>query len=142
MTTISARALVALLTFTSLSGCVRSAVHADGPATAGARSESLRFDNEGRDRVDVYLVGEARTWRLGRLEPGETRGLTLPRDIPVIDLGRLQLVVLANATASLEPMRDPRAVSRRVPLGALMGQRWAFVQGHLTSRRWEAGRAQ
>jgi hypothetical protein len=102
----------------------------------------LRFDNEGRDRLDVYLVGETRTWRLGRVEPGQKSWLPVPRDIPMADLTRLQLVVLANATQTLDPMRDPRAVTTiRQPLGALSGQRWAFWHGELTSLRLDAGRA-
>lgn len=143
MTTAHARAFVALLTLISLGGCSRSAVHADGAAAVSARRESLRFDNEGRDRVDVYLVGETRTWRIGRVEPGQARWLTLPRNIPPRDLARLQLAVLANAAVSADPMRDPRAVTTmRQPVGVLSGQRWAFWQGQLTSLRWDAGRAQ
>ena len=142
MTTAHARAFVALLTLISFGGCARSAVHADEAAVLSARSESLRFDNEGRDRLDIYLVGETRTWRIGRVEPGQTRWLTVPRDIPVSDLGRLQLVVLPNAALSVDPMRDPRAVTTiRQPVGVLSGQRWAFWHGQLTSLRMDAARA-
>jgi hypothetical protein len=107
-------------------------MNGDGAPTTPQVGEALRFDNEGRDRVDVYLVGETRAWRIGRLEPGQARWLSVPRDIPGSDRGRLQLVVLANATASVDPMRDPRAVMTiRQPLGALAGQQWSFAQGQL-----------
>lgn len=126
------RALVALLGVLSLGGCAASRMEVEGAQPAPLVGGALRFDNEGRDRVDVYLVGETRSWRIGRLEPGQARWLAVPRDIPGSDLGRLQLVVLANATTSIDPMRDPRAVMTiRQPLGALAGQRWGFAHGQL-----------
>lgn len=141
MTTVHARALVALLSIISLGGCARSAVHADGAAGVNTPRESLRFVNEGRDRIDVYLAGETRTWRIGRLEPGQARWLTVPRDIPMGDLTRLQLVVLANAALSVDPRRDSRAVTTiKQPVGELAGARWAFWRGQLTSLRLDAGR--
>jgi hypothetical protein len=141
MTTANARAIVALLTVIAVGGCARSAAHADEAAVLTAQNELLRFDNDGRDRLDVYLVGETRSWRIGRLEPGQRRWLTVPRGIPATDLARLNLVVLANATVSPDPLRDPRAVSAiRQPLGALSGQRWTFWQGQLKSERMDSGR--
>ena len=140
MATAHARAFVALVAFISLGGCARSAVLADDAATVGARREYLLFDNEERDRVDVYLVSDTRTWRMGRVEPGQTRWLTVPRDIPEGDLPRLQLVLLANATLTNDPVRDPRAItSIRQPIGALRGVRWAFWHGQITSLRLDGG---
>ena len=137
----SARAFVALLTLASLGGCARSAVHAGTAAAAGAPRENVRFDNEGRERVDVYLVGETRAWRIGRVEPGQSRWLAIPGDIPALDLARLQLVVLVDAEATLDPRRDPRAITTlRRPIGELSAVRWAFWQGQITSVRMEPGR--
>ena len=145
MTTVHSRAgaLVALLVFTSLGGCARSAVHAEGGAELSPRSEALRFVNEGRDRVDVYLVSDRQSWRIGRLEPGQASWLKVPDDIPVDDLERLQLVVLENAALSVDPRRDPRAVTTvKQPFRVLSGVRWAFWHGQITSVRLNGGRAQ
>jgi len=134
MTTAASRALVALLTIPLLVGCASTIHSADPSAGVRPRLESLQFDNQGRDRVDIYLVGETQSWRLGRLEPGQARWLPLPRSLPVRDLGRLQLVVLANSPPSVAPLRDPRAVTTlRQSVGALTNQRWSFAAGQLRS---------
>ncbi len=140
MFTIPSRALVApfvmLFGTATLQGCTSSAVRPAPSELARERAESLRFDNDGRDRVDVYLVGEKRSWRIGRLEPGQARWLRIPHDIPPNDLPRLQLVVLANAEVTVAPMRDPRAVTTiRQPVFVLAGQRWAFAAGQLNGVR-------
>ncbi len=136
MLTAHARALIALLGMVTLAGCATSATHASPADALAERRESLRFDNEGRDRVDVYLVGEKRSWRIGRLEPGQTRWLRVPRDIPPSDMSRVQLVVLANAQATMTPMLNPRAVmTLRQPVYVLSGQRWAFADGQLNGLR-------
>lgn len=140
MIRIPARALVApfvvLVGATLLEGCARASVRPDPVDVSRARAESLRFDNEGRDRLDIYLVGEKRSWRLGRLEPGAARWLRVPADIPPNDLARMQLVVLANAELTVAPMRDPRAVTTiRQPVFVLAAQRWAFADGQLKGVR-------
>lgn len=133
------RAILALTSALYMVACAGSPAHVvrhDPSAAVELRSGLLRFDNAGRDRLDVYLVGEVRAWRIGRLEPGQARWLTVPRDIPPSDLSRLQMVVLANAPVTITPMQDPRAVSTiRLPVAMLWSQRWAFVQGQLTSAR-------
>lgn len=135
-TTTHTRALAALLGVLCIGGCASSRHLADGMPVARETRDVLRFDNDGRDRVDVYLVGEVRSWRLARLEPGQARWLSLPNDIPASDLGRLQLAVITDATQTVDPLRDPRAVlSLRQPLGALTGTRWGFVQGQLATLR-------
>ena len=107
---------------------------------ARERSESFRFDNQGRDRVDVYLVGEKRSWRIGRLEPGQARWLRVPRGVPPNDLARVQLVVLANAELTVTPMQSARAVTTiRQPFYVLSGQRWAFADGQLKALRTDGG---
>ncbi len=119
-----------------LEGCARASVRPEPLDTSRIRAESLRFDNEGRDRLDIYLVGEKRSWRLGRLEPGATRWLRVPSDIPPNDLARMQLVVLANAEVTVAPMRDPRAVTTiRQPVFVMAAQRWAFADGQLKGVR-------
>lgn len=108
-------------------------VHDDA---ARERAESIRFENEGRDRLDVYLVGERRTWRIGRLAPGESRWLRMPQGATSGELMRVQLVVLANAVITLSPSSDSRAVTTiRQPFLSLAGQRWAFSDGQLSAIR-------
>lgn len=140
MIRIPARALVAplvvLVGACMVEGCARTSVLPESMDVARARAESLRFDNEGRDRLDIYLVGEKRSWRLGRLEPGAARWLRVPADIPPNDLVRMQLVVLANAELTVSPMRDPRAVTTiRQPVFVMASQRWAFADGQLKGVR-------
>lgn len=140
MTGMTARALVApfviLIGAAVLDGCASAYPHAATTDVSRERAESVRFDNEGRDRLDIYLVGERRSWRLGRLEPGQARWLRVPGDIPPNDLARIQLVVLANAELTLSPMQDPRAVTTlRAPVFVLAGQRWAFADGQLKGVR-------
>jgi hypothetical protein len=127
--------LVTLCAVLSLGGCARSSnIRATELAPSSAVPSTLQFDNQGRDRVDVYLVGETRSWRIGRLEPGQARLLALPKDIPATDLPRLQLAVLANAPMTVDPRRDPRALTTlRQPVAALMGQRWGYALGQLTT---------
>lgn len=143
MFTTHMRATVALLGFLAIHGCARAVQQGEvralqGDRIEGDRSESLRFDNAGRDRVDIYLVGETRSWRIGRLEPGQARWLTLPREIAPSDRARLQMVVLANAPLTVDPRRVPRAVTTLLqPVGALAAQRWSFTQGQLSALRMD-----
>lgn len=143
MRTTPTRAAIALLGFLTLHGCARAVQQGamqplQGDRIEGDRSESLRFDNAGRDRVDIYLVGETRSWHVGRLAPGQARWLTLPRDVSPSDRARLQMVVLANASLSVDPRRAPRAVTTLLqPLGTLASQRWSFTQGQLSALRMD-----
>ncbi|MEO7966628.1 MAG: hypothetical protein ABIT38_22235, partial [Gemmatimonadaceae bacterium] len=105
------RLVITLCGSLALGGCAGSNIRTTELAPSSAIQNALRFDNQGRDRLDVYLVGETRSWRIGRLEPGQARWLTLPADVPVADLSRLQLTVVANATMSVDPRLDPRAIS-------------------------------
>lgn len=136
----TARALVApfviLVGASMLEGCASAATRAAPVDVVRERAESLRFDNEGRDRLDIYLVGETRSWRLGRLEPGQARWLRVPGNLSPNELSRMQLVVLTNADVTLSPTNDPRAVTTiRQPVFVLAGQRWAFADGQLKGVR-------
>lgn len=145
------RSLRALVIAGSASIVCAAAAHAQGSAlndrttdstrqvrddAARDRAESIRFENEGRDRLDVYLVGERRSWRIGRLAPGESRWLRMPKDITSDEMLRVQLVVLANAAITLAPISEARAVTTiRQPFFALAGQRWSFTEGQLSAIR-------
>ena len=149
MSIVKIHALVALFGVVSLAACASAPTHTSPTDLARQRSESFRarersesfrFDNQGRDRVDVYLVGEKRSWRIGRLEPGQARWLRVPRDVPPNDMARVQMVVLANAELTVTPMQNTRAVTTiRQPVYVLSGQRWAFADGQLKALRTDGG---
>lgn len=117
----------------ALAGCSSAGVRMVEAAPSADTRNTLRFDNQGRDRLDIYLIGETRSWKLGRLEPGQARWFALPGDIPPSDFSRLQLSVIANATATVDPRSDPRAItSLKQPVGTLISRRWGYTLGQLT----------
>jgi hypothetical protein len=146
MITPRTRAIVSLAaTLTAalaLGACARSparpgpAARADVAALAG-RPATIRFDNGGRERVLVYLVGEQREWLLGRVEPGARATLRLPRASLAGSPGLVRLAVLAGERLTLQAARDPRATVATTtiaqPVSTILSQRWTFAQGQLTS---------
>ena len=93
----------------------------------------IRFENEAQTYVDVYLVGERREWRLGRVEPGARVMLRLPEQALGASPGFVQLAVLVNAPFTLQAAHDPRAtITIAQPLSDLLSQQWAFWPKPLT----------
>jgi len=134
MTTIRSRSLVSLaaaLTLTlALGGCAgnptRSALN--DPAPAAARAATIRFDNEARQYVHVYLVGQNREWLLGRVEPGAKATLRIPEEA-MADGWTMQLAVLAGQRVTMRVAAQPGAqVSIAQPAALLLAQRWTFTQ--------------
>lgn len=122
-------ALVALLAGTSaLGGCASGA----SPVTSGGPSVtpealSIRFDNAAQSYVDVYLIGQQRPWRLGRVEPGAHTILSIPESALTDTPEFVRLAVIESAPLSLDPSRDPRAVlTLAQPRSQLTAQRWTF----------------
>ena len=109
------------------------------PATPGARR--IRFDNESRERVHVYLVGQNREWSLGRVEPGAATTLR----IPVAALREpgefMRLAVIAGDRTTLRAARE-RGVQLTIAQPALhiLSQRWSFAQGQLNSQGFAGSR--
>lgn len=109
---------------------------AGGPSTtwndAVAPSEhrvAIQFDNEGETSVDVYLVGQTREWRLGRVAPGARTTLWVPESAVSSTSGFVRLAVLAGAPPSAQAALDPRAVFAIAQPGSdLISQRWKFSQ--------------
>ena len=108
----------------------------DGPASLEARPHAIRFDNLGRERVHVYLVGQRREWLLGRVEPGAVATLRLPDESLADDPEFVQLAVVAGGHVSQRAAGDVRArLTIPQPASAILARQWRFSQGELTSPR-------
>ena len=128
MTTLRLRALVslgAILTF-SLAACAGAPARAslDGGAPTEETRSAIRFDNQGREHVHVYLVGQKREWLLGRVEPGATRMLRVPEEALADADEFVQVAVLAGGLMTLDAARDSRAqLSILQPATRIMSRR-------------------
>lgn len=141
MTTPRPHALVSLastiaLTLT-LGACAGTAARAglnDPVPAEGAAAGAVRFDNQARDYVHVYLVGQRREWLLGRVAPGATTALRIPAGALTAETGFVRLAVVAGGHVTQQAARDPRAqVTIAQPASMLLAQRWRIAQGQLTS---------
>ena len=141
MTTLRIRFLVSLATVlattTLVSGC------AGGPSTRASGTSSpsdalpftIRFDNDARDYVHVYLVGESRQWLLGRVEPGARVTLQIPLDAIGADVGSLQLAAVPGGHATLRAAREPSVTMTILqPAAHILAQRWTYSQAVATGR--------
>ena len=98
------------------------------------RALTFRFDNDGREHVHVYLIGVQRQWLLGRVEPGAMATLRIPVDAIEASARFVRLAVLTGERVTLQASRDPRAtLTIEQPVSAVLGQRWRFSEGQLTS---------
>lgn len=136
------RTAITILTL-AIAACTGSAsrMATYGPSPIEARAFTIRFDNQARDHVHVYLIGQQREWLLGRVEPGAVAALRLPDDVFDGDPGFVRLAVLAGGGVSQAAARDPRAqftISQDPSL--LLTRRWQFAQGQLTSLGRSAAR--
>lgn len=138
MTTPCRRALVSLavtMTVTLALGCVRAPSHStmDGPSRTQAPSFTVRFDNQARDYVHVYLIGEKREWLLGRVEPGAIRTLPIPEEA-LRNATFVRLAVLTGDRALFQAALNSGAtLTVAQPTSSILSQRWTFAQGQLTS---------
>jgi len=133
---VSLTAITILTLALSLGACAgsqsRSATYRPSPAQAAATT--FRFDNEARDHVHVYLIGQRREWLLGRVEPGAIATLRIPDDLFDSDPGFVQLAVITGGVVSQKAAVDPRAqlTIAQDPSG-ILSHRWQLAQGQLTS---------
>jgi hypothetical protein len=132
--TLVSRTAITILTL-ALAACTGSPsrMATYGPSPIEARALTIRFDNQARDYVHVYLIGQRREWLLGRVEPGAVAALRLPDDVFDSDPGFVRLAVLAGGRVSQAAAHDPRAqftISQDPSL--LLTRRWQFAQGQLT----------
>jgi len=135
MTTLRPRSLVSLaaaLTVTlTLGGCVSAPSRTawDAPAAADGTPLVVRFDNDARDYVHVYLIGEQRQWLLGRVEPGARATLRIPETALAGNPGSMRLAVLAGQRVTLHAAGAPgAAIAIAQPAAAFLSQRWSFSQ--------------
>ena len=93
------------------------------------RSPAIRFDNEARDYVHVYLVGESREWLLGRVEPGARATLRIPDEAMADDTWSMRLAVLAGDRVTMRAALKPgAALTIPQPAVQLLAQKWTFTQ--------------
>src|SRR2546423_10536143 len=143
MTTPRIRSLVslaaALTVILTLGGCVSAPMRlaSDGLAPGDGAPVAVRFVNEARDYVHVYLVGEQREWLLGRVEPGARAMLRIPEAALAENAGTMWLAVLTGERVTLRAAGDTRAATTIAePAAEILSQRGTFSQtpkGQLTS---------
>jgi hypothetical protein len=132
--------MVALaMTALTLGACARTASPAAAEAPAPVEGVewvplSIRFDNDVRDYVHVYLIGDGRQWLLGRVEPGAVATLQIPGEALGAKLSFVQLAVIQGGRLTPDAIHDRRAeLTTLQPTAAILSQRWRFSQGALTS---------
>jgi hypothetical protein len=128
---VSARSLTAALMVTLVAGCAgRSApdaTHATAPERAPRAT--VRFENEAQSPVDVYLVGERREWRLGRVAPGAIASLAIPDAALTSEPTMVSLAVISGGPLSVQAAKDPRATyTLAQPAAELLAQRFTYAQ--------------
>lgn len=147
MTTPRTRALVSLaatmIVTLALGACVRATSRPalDGPAPMEGGGPAIRFDNDARAHVHVYLIGERREWLLGRVEPGAVATLRIPEASLAGSPGFVRLAVITGERLTLQAARDTRATfTIAQPASAILSQQWKFAQGQLTSLQLRSAR--
>jgi hypothetical protein len=141
MTTSSRRAFVSIVATIAITLALGACVHAPSHSVpeliaTDPGQPSIRFDNLGLERVDVYLIGGKREWLLGRVEPGATASLRIPEEAFADGSKFVRLAVLANEERTFQAARNPRAkLTIALPPSEILSQRWSFSQGQLTFLR-------
>lgn len=123
--------IVAIAMTVVLGACAAGARPAvwDASEVVPARPVTVRFDNEASQWVDVYLVGERRAWRLGRVVPGANVKLEIPEGAITDGVGFVRLAVIEGGSISVDAAHDPRArFGIPQPIGDLPRQRFAFTE--------------
>lgn len=141
MTTPYRRAVVSLaavMTITlALGACVRaSRAVPDAASPLDVHPITIRFDNDARQHVHVYLINESRQWLLGRVEPMMTATLRIPEEALAESSTRIRLAVVAGEQITPQVAHHPRAaLTFTLPPSAIVARRWWFAQGRLVSQR-------
>lgn len=123
------RGMIAVAACVLSAACFRAGGAASGELAPGA---TITFHNQGRDRIQVYLVGEKEEWLIGRLEPLETARLALPQFGFVTASRAVSVAVVPGWFTNLQARHEPRAAfSIDECTENLPGQEWRFVNGQL-----------
>ena len=110
--------------------------HQIAPPAERISAGTITFHNQGRDRIQVYLIGQKEDWLLGRLEPMETARLRLPESSSANAGEAVVLAVLPGWSRSLRPRGDRLATLSIAESGSnLPGEEWIFVNGQLLGPR-------
>ena len=139
MTTSRRRAFVSIATMAitlALGACISASARPahNAEISIDALPLTIRFDNVGRERVDVYLIGVKREWVLGRVEPGAIASLRIPEEALAKGSMYVRLAVIAGEPLTFEAARNPRArLTIAQPASAILSQQWRFSQGELSS---------
>jgi hypothetical protein len=116
-----------------LGACAQSRQPLAVPEPMAARPGAIVFENEAREHVRVYLIGQRREWALGRVEPGAVATLRLPDELFGEESRFMRLAVIAGDGLTQRAALDPRAtLTVAQPASAMMLHRWTFAQGQLT----------
>jgi hypothetical protein len=110
----------------ALGACAPHLSPSAASAPAPERRATMRFENEARTHVYVYLVGEQREWLLGRVEPGARALLRVP-DAALTETGFVRLAVIPDAPVSVAAARDPNSTfTIAQPASSIVSQQWTF----------------
>ena len=95
---------------------------------------SIRFDNDAREYVHVYLVGDGRQWLLGRVEPGAVATLKIPDAAVGGKLRFVQLAVIQGGRLTPDAAHDTKAeLTILQPTTSILSQQWRFTGGEIRS---------
>lgn len=149
MTTPRIRSLVSIATAFIVTAMVAGCASAPQRVVSASIEApiTVRFDNEARDYVHVYLVSARQEWLLGRVAPGARATLRIPEAALAEDAGLLSLAVIAGQRVTQRAAREVGAATTIAQLPAEMcSQRWTFstltATGQLTSIRLGRSRAE
>ncbi|HEY5414761.1 MAG TPA: hypothetical protein VIK41_08060 [Gemmatimonadaceae bacterium] len=126
------------MTAVTLGACARTptpAVEAPAPVEGAEWFPlSIRFDNDAREYVHVYLIGDGRQWLLGRVEPGAVGTLKIPAEAFGGKLRFVQLAVIQGGRLTPDAAHDRRAeLTILQPATSILSQQWRFTQGEIRS---------
>ena len=125
------------MTALTLGACAGAPSHAAVEAPAPVEGAewfplSIRFDNDAREYVHVYLIGDGRQWLLGRVEPGAVGTLKIPDAALGGKLRFVQLAVIQGGRLTPDAAHDKRAeLTILHPATSILSQQWRFTQGEI-----------
>jgi hypothetical protein len=112
-----------------IASCASHRVAPEGPPIS---NNAIIFQNQGHDRIQVYLIGQREERLLGRLEPLETARLQLPQWVFDGAPESVILAVIPGWSKDLRPSHNTAGTfSIKEFKDNLPGEAWSFVAGQL-----------